>query len=300
MRRKPLILSLLALAGISAFVFVIELDAAKRSRRQSGIITKLSFDPSAEKVGFFNGEKAGKIGVKVIPKNEKGGRVLVQNKSDQPISVQVPPALVGVHVLSQFGGGGMGAMGGGGMGAMGGGGMGMGGGGQQSMGGGMGMGGGMMGGGGMGMGGGMGGGGGGFFSIPPASTVAVPYGSVCLNHGLPIPRPGSTYRLVPPENYTDDVELQELLTLIASGKVDQKSAQAAAWHITDDMSWQELANKSIKRLGGLPAQRYFSFAEIRRAQMMVAYAREKATARKKSDKSPGVSPEKAKDEFTAQ
>lgn len=284
MRRMPFVMSCLALATICFSVFVIELDAARRSTRKSGIITRPKFDPSAEKLEFFKGQKEGRIGVKVIPRNEKGGNVLVKNDTNKPLSIQVPRAIVGVHVLNQFqGGGGMGMMGGGG--GMMGGGMGggmMGGGGGQSMGGGMGggmmgggMGGGMMGGGGMGMGGG-----GGFFSIPPQQTVRVPYGSVCLNHGLPVPRPSANYQLMPPEQYTSDANLQELLYIVASGKIDQKSAQAAAWHITDKMSWRELANKTIKRLGGLPPQRYFTLFELRRAQLLVSSAVAQARKRK--------------------
>ncbi|MDA1015347.1 MAG: hypothetical protein O3A00_12965 [Planctomycetota bacterium] len=287
MRRMPFVMCCFALAAICSSVFMIELDAAKRSaRRSGGIITRPKFDPDAEKLEFFKGQKEGRIGVKVIPRDEKGGNVLVENTTDQPLSIQVPRAIVGVHVLNQFGGGGggMGAMGGGMMGGGGGmmGGGQMGGGGGQSMGGGMG--GGMMGGGGgmMGggqMGGGMGGGGG-FFSIPPQQTVRVQYGSVCLNHGLPVPRPSANYQLMPPEQYTSDANLQELLYIVASGKIDQKSAQAAAWHLTDKMSWQELANKTIKRLGGLPPQRYFTLLELRRAQLAVSVAVDQAGKRK--------------------
>ena len=96
----------------------------------------------------------------MILKHSKQGNVLIENKTDQPLTVKLPDAVVGVHVLKQGGlGMGMSAPGGGGGGQQGGGG---GGGGQSS-------GGGMSGGGG---GGGMQGGGGGMgmFSIPPRNN----------------------------------------------------------------------------------------------------------------------------------
>jgi hypothetical protein len=120
----------------------------------------------------------------VIPQSQFGGKVLITNTTNTPVSVKVPEAVVGVQVFPQALGGGMGGLGGG-MGGMGGGMGGMGGmGGGQMMGGGMG--GGMaggMGGGGMGGLGGGAAGGAGFFSIPAERTVSVPMTSVCLEHG---------------------------------------------------------------------------------------------------------------------
>jgi hypothetical protein len=157
---------------------VVGHSAEKRSKRP---VKVLKHDPAAAEVELFDGIETGKLEVRVVPKNSFGGNVLIENKTDKPLTVKLPKAVIAVPKhLAQFGGGGMGGMGGmggggmGGMGGMGGGGMGgMGGGGQQMMGGGMGggmggMGGGMGGMGGMGMGGmggrgGRGGMGGGFF-----------------------------------------------------------------------------------------------------------------------------------------
>ena len=133
---------------------------------------------------------------------------------------------------------------------MGGGGMG-GGGGGQAMGGGMGgggMGGGGMGGGGMG-GGGMGGGG--FFSIPAEKVVSLQFNSVCLEHGKPEPSGNSKYTLVPLSRVNSDPVLYRLMTKVATGKVDSQAAQAAAWHLTDKMSFNELADKMEEHLGDI-------------------------------------------------
>ena len=248
---------------------------AEKSSRPKGAITKPTFDPDAEQVGLFEGMEDGRLEVTVIAKDANGGNILIENKTDQPLTVAMPDAFVGVHVLKQFAGGGMGGMGGGGFGGDMGGGGGLGGGqggGQQSFGGG-GQGGGGFGGGGGGFGGGgMGGGGGGFFSIPPEKVVRIPYKSVCLEHGLPEPHPRSEYRLVKVEDYSDDPQLAELLRLVAHPRVDHQALQAAAWHITDDMSWQELAAKGHRRLGGLGWQPYFHPGQLQQAQQLVAAA----------------------------
>ncbi|MCA9073052.1 MAG: hypothetical protein KDA84_29220, partial [Planctomycetaceae bacterium] len=158
-------------------------------------------------------------------------------------------------------------------------------------GGGFGGGGGGLGGGLGGGGGGFGGGGGGFFSIPPQKIVQVPYTSVCLAHGKPDPHPRNTYRLVPVDDYTEDVDLQELVRIVGAGKVNKQAAQAAAWHLADKMSWQELAAKSVRRLGGQGTFPYFSRSELFTAQQLVglaqARAKERAKNKKDEPKSPG-------------
>ena len=177
----------------------------------------------------------------------------------------------------------MGGMGGGGMG---GGGMG-GGGGQQAMGGGMGGGGmGGMGGGGMG-GGGMGGGGmggGGFFSVPAEKVVSLQFNSVCLEHGKQEPGPSSKYTLVPITRVSSDPVLHELLAKVGTGKVDQQSAQAAAWHLTNKMSFQELAAKMEEHLGDLNPSPYFTREQLLGAQQLLSQAMVKAEEKAEEEK----------------
>ncbi len=245
-------------------------------------ITKLKFDPSAEKVELFQGVKDGQFSIKVLPKDAMGGNIQIENLTDKPLSVKMPDAVVGVQVLQQFGGACGGGCGGG-FGGCGGGGGG-GGGGSQPFGGG---GGGGLGGGGGGMmgGGGMAGGGG-FFSIPPEKIVQVPYTSVCLAHGRPEPHPRQTYRLMPVDEYTEDPALQELVRMVGTGKCNKQAAQAAAWHLTDKMTWQELAAKSVRRLGGQGNYPYFSRAELFAAQQLVSQAQAQAKERAKEQPAP--------------
>ena len=251
-------------------------------------ITNPKYDPAGEEVELFAAIEAGQVDAKLVPKDAAGGTVLIENKTDKPLNVKVPDAVIGVPINAQFGGGGMGGMGGG-MGGMGGGMGGMGGGmgGGQMMGGGMGGGmggmGGGMGGGGMGGMGGGGMGGGGFFSIPPERIVAVPFNSVCLQHGRPDPTSSSRYRLVPVAKVSKDPVLYELLSAVGTGKYDSQAAQAAAWTISDKMSWQELAAKANEQLGGQPSTPYFTQEQLIAAQQLLGRAVQKAENRKEEE-----------------
>lgn len=241
---------------------------------KKGAITKLSVDPDAPVVGLFKGMEDGKLSTTLIQKDSKSGNLLVENLTKEAITVEMPDSFVGVHVLNQFGGGlGGGGLGGGGLG---GGGLGGGGGGQTTGGGG----GGGLGGGGLGGGGGGLGGGGGFFSIPPEKIVRLPVKSVCLEHGKPEPSPRMKYRVFPVEYVSKDPVLKELLNLVATGRINEKVAQAAAWNIANKKSWQELAAMRFRRLGSLPDTPHFSHLELTYAQNLVAVSRQKAAEKK--------------------
>ena len=246
---------------------------------------KLGLDPQAPTIDLFDGIDEGTIEARLIPKNSLEGTVFVDNKSDKPMTVRLPKAVAAVQVLKQgFGGGaggGRGGAGGGQAGGQGGQGQGLGGG---FGGGGLGGGGGGLGGGGGGFGGG---GGGGFFSIPPHKSARVPMSSVCLNHGKTEPRANMTYKLVKLESYTSDPALQELLIDVAAGVIDPKSAQAAVWHLTDKMSWEELSAKAIDHLGGVDPEPYFSGAQIAAAREMLVEAQSRA--RQRETKQPTTS-----------
>ena len=286
-RRK--ITGLCAMAAIVCFFAAgSNATAAKKASRA---ITKPKFDPTAKRVELFAGMKDGSIAVKVIMKNSMNGNVRIENKTDEPLTIELPDAVVGVHTLSQFGGAGGGGLGGGGLG---GGGGGLGGGGQggggQGAGGGLGGGGGGLGGGGGGLGGGGGGlgggGGGGLFSIPPEKTVMLPMNSVCLEHGKPEPSPRMEYRLITVEEFTSNPVLQEVIRLVATNRLDKSAAQAATWHLSNQMSWNELSNKAASEIG--IRRPYFSRAALIRAQQIVAVAhgraKERAAAEKKNPK----------------
>jgi len=104
--------------------------------------------------------------------------------------------------------------------------------------------------------------------------VKLPFVSACLNHGKKEPNPRVEYRMVKVADYTDDPVLQELISMVGSGRLHQRSAQAAIWTRTDGMSWQQLAGKSVRGIRGF--RKYFAPAEISRGQMILTVAETRA------------------------
>jgi hypothetical protein len=201
----------------------------------------------AQAVDMFAAIDKGDISVKLIPKDSRQSRVIIENKTDQPLTVKLPDAFAGVPtVLAQAGatgskhssssssknknqstGGGMGGMGGGG-------------------------------------------GGGGMFSIPPEKVEKFDVATVCLEHGKGEPRASVTYEIKPLESVTTKTGVRELCQMLGSGKINQRVAQAAAWHLANDMTWDELAAKKIHHLGGVADEQYFTAAEIQAAMQLSA------------------------------
>ena len=219
--------------------------------------------PVGEEVEFFEAIESGRIEAKPIAKNSLSGNVIIKNLGNQPIRIKLPESFVIQQVLPQFGGGG----GGGGFGG------GQQGGGQQG-------GGGQAGGGGFGGQGGQqqggqgggrqgGGGGGGFFSVGPDRTARLAYTSVCLEHGKMEPSPRMNYEIKKVESYTKDVELQVLIKQVGLGKLDTEVAQAAAWHLANKMSWDELAAKKVDHIG-YPDSPYFLTEKLAIARQLTA------------------------------
>jgi hypothetical protein len=194
------------------------------------------YNPQDETVDMFDAMEAGQIAVRFIPKDSTQGRLFIKNKTDKPLNVRLPEAFAATQVLAQMG---MGGMGMGGMNA--GGGQGMGGGG--------------------GMGGGM-------FNVPAEKEGNVKVPCVCLEHGKAEPRSQMTYTIKPIQSFTTKPGVAELLKELGHQRIDQRSAQVAAWHLNNDMTWEQLASKTIERGDGT-SYPYFSAAEMQ-AGMRIA------------------------------
>ena len=242
---------------------------------------------NAIKAGLFEAMDAGQVEVKIIPQNATKANVLIRNLTDKPVELRLPKAFASVPVLAQ---GMMGGMGGGGMGGMGGGGMGgggqAGGGGMGGMGGGGGMGG--MGGGGMGMG---------LQRIAPEKMQKLTVTMVCLEHGKKDPNPRMAYKMVPIEQFTDKADVRVLCEALGYGQVTQNTAQAAAWHMMDGLSWNQLAAKNrveSKYLGNI---RWFSPFEIHTAMAVAKEADRLAKLRVKSSGKTSDKPQKSLSDF---
>ena len=232
------------------------------------------YNPADQTVEMFPAIEQGDIAVTLIPKDSTQCRVLIENKTSKPLNVKLPEAFAGVPVLAQNVGGGnrssrsSGTSGGNNQ--------------NQSMGGGMG---GMMGGGGMGgMGGGMG-----MFNVPPEKVGQLKVATVCLEHGKREPHEQVPYEIKPLESFTDKPGVRELCAMLGSGQINQRAAQAAAWHLNNGMSWQELAAKQLRFANGT-RQPYFSPAEIQAGMKIAAAAVKLSEERQKPDSGTGGSP----------
>ena len=146
----------------------------------------------------------------------------------------------------------------------------------------------MGGGGGMGLGGG-GMGMGGMMRVAPERMRKIEVNTVCLEHGKPDPNPKMAYKIVPLEQFTNDAKVRVLCEALGNGQVTQNTAQAAAWHLMDGLSWQELAAKNrveSKYLGNL---RWFSPIELRTAMAVVQECGRIADDRQSSEASTSES-----------
>ena len=218
---------------------------------------------AAETAELFAAEAKGDVAVKYIPNDSRSAQVIITNQTSKPLSLRLPAAFAGVPVLAQMGmGGGRGAAG------FGAGGIG---GGPQATGGGL---------GGQGMngmgGGGMGAAGGGAFSIPPQKTRVLRVTTVCLEHGKPEPSSRHAYKLAAVESFSSDPKLAIVLESLGRGELSQKVAQAAAWHLSNGLSWEQLAAEKIDHAGGVPDEPYFTPGELMAAQRVVAIATQRA------------------------
>lgn len=230
MNRKQRILAIAAVVALTT-VGTLSLVAADRSAKNA----------AATPVELFAGIQSGDLQVKFIPKNDRDASLVITNETKQPLSVTLPDAFVGVPILAQAGGGGVnrGATGGRNGNTQ-----------NQTVGGG-------------GGGGGFGGGGGGF-NIAPEAVAKIKLPIVCLEHGKKDPAATVPYEIRPVESFTQDGRVKEVLTMLGNGNLDQRAAQAAAWHFSNGMSWEELAGKKIHHLQGAD-EPYFSRAELRLA-----------------------------------
>jgi hypothetical protein len=191
-----------------------------------------------EPVDLFDVIDAGQVDVKFIPKDSTQAQVLISNRTKKPLSVRLPETFAGLPVLKQVGGGG---------------------GGGQSVGGGF----------------GAGGGGGGFFNVPAEKTGKLKVACVCLEHGKAEPRPAMAYEIRPIREANENPAVAELCKLLGAGRVDQRAAQAAAWHLASGMSWQELAAKELIYADGR-REPYFASHELLLAAKAVETAHSQA------------------------
>ena len=255
-------------AVLAMLVAIPLLLSAERSSSQD----KQQAAPVGDSVELFSGIESGDIDVKFVAKNDRDGQVRIKNNTDRPLSVRLPEAFAAVPVLAQnFGGGGGGTNRGRTNNNK-----------QQQP-----MGGGMMG----GMGGLGGGGGGGFFNVAPEAEGKFQVEIVCLEHGKKSPRPTTPYELKKIESFTSEPALQEFLALLGQcqGRINHQAAQAAAWHLFNQMSWETLAAKRKEHANGA-SEPYFTPEDIKGAMVMTQQAIARAKLRPPTPAIPATTP----------
>jgi hypothetical protein len=229
----------------------------------------LAAQESVKAVELFDAMNSGQVAVKFIPANAAKANVLIENKTDRVLQVELPDAIAAVPVLAQFDQG-----------------FGQNGGAQNGGGQTQGVGGGFNGGNGQGQGNGFGNGGGnqfgqgnqfgaggggngrgmGFMRIAPKKTRKLTARTVCLEHGKPDPNPRIAYRMIPIEEFTDNVKVAELCRQLGRGEIAQKTAQAAAWHFANGLTWEKLAGINRLESRYLGNIKFFQRAELKRAK----------------------------------
>lgn len=268
----PRVIALLSVVAVCVVSSSAPVRAADAPTKPSRATTKVK--TPANTVELFDGMKSGDIEVKLIASDATKGNVIVTNKTKQPISVKLPKAFAGVPVLAQqfpFNGGNRNfANNGNTSGVIGGNGM------NQAMGGGFTQ--------------GINGGNNfnrngmnpamnfqpnGIMNIPPEKIAKVRVPLVCLEHGKDDPRASIPYEIKPIETVTGNVAVQQLCAMLGEGKVGQRVAQVAAWHLANGLSYDELAAKQLEEFGS-PARPYFTSQELKDAKTVVEQAEDQA------------------------
>jgi len=241
-------------ALFAALSFVLPQSSAGKKASDRG-------KPQSETVEFFTALESGKIGATVIPRDATQLTVQVKNETDKPLTIRLPDTIAAVPVLAQmFPPGGLFQGNNPPVGNNFPGGNNMPGGNQAPQ----------------GLGGPFGGRQGNnnrmpgaFFNVLPGKIVRRKLPCVCLDFGKPNPKPQIPYRIERLEDVNSKPELRELLRLFGQSGCSQRTAQIAAWHLANVMSWEQLARLQYKRANGATRPRY-SAAELQLAKRLVA------------------------------
>lgn len=83
-------------------------------------------------------------------------------------------------------------------------------------------------------------------TVPAGKTVELTVPSVCLNYGWPTPNLRNKFELMEVESYTEDPRARKALRTLATLGTSHGVAQAAMWHICNDLSYGEMVEKASK------------------------------------------------------
>lgn len=130
---------------------------------------------------------------------------------------------------------------------------------------------------------------GGMMRIEPDKKRTMTVPCVCLEHGKTDPNPRMKYKIVPIERINNDPRVAQLCGLLGTGQVPQNTAQAAAWHLANGLSWNELMLKNRFESQYTGNIRFFNPMELRNAfQLATLISREYEQSQSgESSSSPG-------------
>ena len=125
---------------------------------------------------------------------------------------------------------------------------------------------------------------GGIFNIPAGRAIKIKADCVCLEFGKPEPDTRMKYELKPLASVCDKPELVAVLQSLGKEQIDQRVAQAAAWHLTNDLSWDKLVSLVEREVGGVKEMQ-FQTSEVAAAKTFLD--RLPTQKLKQGDLSPG-------------
>ena len=123
--------------------------------------------------------------------------------------------------------------------------------------------------------------------MAPEKVAKIKLEIVCLEHGKKEPSARIPYEIEPIASFTSDPNVQVLCKMLGTGQINQRAAQAAAWHLANHMSWNQLAAKKIHHLLG-GNESYFSRNEILAGIQIADHATKLAEAQA-NDPAPSAS-----------
>lgn len=232
---------------------------------EDGPIRKLEYDPKADAVELLSQEAREKLRVQVIPQNETRSRVVIENLTEDPLTVRLPKAVAAVHAVSKpdanpqprvrtgdlepeddpaTGNG-------------------------QAV---------------VGTFGPMDGPANAFpheteeghaFTIPGKRKVMIALHSACAEHGKRPPISRMTYELKTLDKQVENKTLQRIIQGYDPLSTDPRAFQAIVWHLENGLSWEDLAQKTIKTAGQV--EPYFTRSQLIEAQKLLERAKGEET-----------------------
>jgi len=129
------------------------------------------------------------------------------------------------------------------------------------------------------------------FNIAPERHVSFDVQTVCLDHGSPTPTTGMRYELVPLDTVLIDAEpIRQTLIEMRDGKLTQREAQAAAWHLSErsgNLTWDKLGKiKGQQTTTGWHP--FFSPRDLTRAKEAVARVQQDRPIITRKDEKPAA------------